>query len=392
MAQNDIRSLPAASAGLTFTTSTTLWQFTSWASAGTVSSDIYITHLIIQVTSKPVNDQTAEILVEIGVGGTGSEVTKIQIPYTARRDTAVGYRFDAPITFYLPEPFTVPSGSQVSVRVANNGGVSASFDGVKIVYIEGVSSQTLTVPLLSDGDTLHQPTISPQAVAITVPILSDADTLYEPTITQVGASQDLTVPLFTNSIVLYDPVVTPQSVNLSVPLLTNESSLFSPSLVQQQSISLSLLTNDSTDFPPIITVGSVDISLPNIDNSTILFSPSISPQAIELQMPLIDSVNVFYEPTVSTGSVVVEVGLLDNLNELFPMAIEGVAPLGLYLPIIDASSFIYDPIITNSNPEPVPSDNYLTDGYSVKENRLLRLKADDEEVITFIKVFLQCQG
>jgi len=43
-------------------------------------------------------------------------------------------------------------------------------------------------------------------------------------------------------------------------------------------------------------------------------------------------------------------------------------------------------------PEPPVSPNFLTDGYVKKSTLELRLKADDEEVITFIKVFLQCQG
>ena len=78
---------------------------------------------------------TYEFLLEIGIGDAGSEVSKIQVPYSYRADTGVGYWLLKPINFFLAEPFSVSSGSRIAVRLTNSQG-SDTVSGVKIMYME----------------------------------------------------------------------------------------------------------------------------------------------------------------------------------------------------------------------------------------------------------------
>lgn len=90
-----------------------------------------------------------------------------------------------------------------------------------------VPAQDLIIPLLSNSNTLFEPTLIPQAVTIQLPLLSNSNTLYDATL--VPGPVNIQIPLFTNSDSLFSPTIVPvQSIQL--PLFSNSDSLYAPSL------------------------------------------------------------------------------------------------------------------------------------------------------------------
>jgi hypothetical protein len=124
--------------------SSSSWVLGSWVKIiGSTSCDIYINGFQFQTTYVSAADTTREQLWEIGIGGLGSEVTQLQFPSSFRNDTAVGYYLDTK-TYFLPEPYFVPMGSRISVRVANGHANAVTYEGVKLMY------QAAGLPLETD--------------------------------------------------------------------------------------------------------------------------------------------------------------------------------------------------------------------------------------------------
>jgi len=136
MAANQILSLPAAATGLAPVSSATAWTFgTAVTASASLPAGINIIGLQFQVTNIPTVDTTQQILFDITVGG----ITKVQIPYTQRSDTAVGFYPSVPYsggTVFLPEPYKVPGGSAVAVQVTDSLSSAITYNGVKILYQE----------------------------------------------------------------------------------------------------------------------------------------------------------------------------------------------------------------------------------------------------------------
>jgi hypothetical protein len=103
-------------------------------SAGS-AMDISIISLLFQVTNIPGISTTREYLFEIGVGVSGAEVVQVQIPYSVRMDTAVGYYLTSQ-SLYLPEPLIVLANKRIAVRCYNNAAAATAQSGVKL-FIKG---------------------------------------------------------------------------------------------------------------------------------------------------------------------------------------------------------------------------------------------------------------
>jgi hypothetical protein len=137
-----IRSIPQNLAGITLTVPATAWAYSQWkVIAPTTNGVMDILSVAFQVTRITTADTTYEILLELGFGRPGYEVTKVQIPYSFRSDTAVGFYLDTRV--FLPELVTVPAGTTVSVRIANS---TASADTVNGIYLGVISSKTPIQP------------------------------------------------------------------------------------------------------------------------------------------------------------------------------------------------------------------------------------------------------
>lgn len=136
MAVNQFLSIPAAATGAAPVSSATAWTFgtaVSISSATTV--DMVVIGFQFQNTDIPALDVNQNILFEVTVGG----VTKLQIPFNMKADTLVGYDFansSAIQAFYFPEPYYIPRGSNVQVKVTDSIAAALTYNGVKLLYQE----------------------------------------------------------------------------------------------------------------------------------------------------------------------------------------------------------------------------------------------------------------
>ena len=133
---------PAAVTGLTVTSGAGAWGFGAWVEVTASSTaTIYLQGITFEPTTDPSNDATVQFLFEVGIGAPSAEVTKVQIPYSFRRDTHAGYYFIDPIRIFLPEPYLIPTGTRIAVRITDSVASSLNYS-IKIFYNE---ETTLTV-------------------------------------------------------------------------------------------------------------------------------------------------------------------------------------------------------------------------------------------------------
>ncbi|MFZ2541121.1 MAG: hypothetical protein WAW75_05025 [Gallionella sp.] len=152
MAQNDFRSLPANAAGLTPASSASAWAYGAWVQASaSLASDIYVQGLVFEVTNVVGLDTTVQQLFEIGTGAGGAEATKIQLPWSIRQDTLVGYYKTNSYAIYLPEPMLIAQGTRVAVRCTDSLASAITYNGVKIRYMEGATTANAASYLMLMG-------------------------------------------------------------------------------------------------------------------------------------------------------------------------------------------------------------------------------------------------
>lgn len=128
-------SLPNSAAGFTPASAASSWGYGAWTqlSAG-LDVDVYISGITFQVINTPALDTTVQQLFEIGIGAIGSEVVAIQIPFSIRADTLVGYFRSDIYTVSLPEPMLTSARTCIAIRVADSLATAITYDGFKIMY------------------------------------------------------------------------------------------------------------------------------------------------------------------------------------------------------------------------------------------------------------------
>jgi hypothetical protein len=153
MALAQFLSLPAIEAGKAPVSSASAWAFGNWVEiSASITTDIYLIGIQFQLGStKPSLDTTTQQLFEIGIGGSGAEVTKLQFPYSFRKDTAVGYYHTKTINVFLPEPYFIQGLSRVAVRATDSIASAITYTNFKIFYREG---GVYTVKALADSVTM----------------------------------------------------------------------------------------------------------------------------------------------------------------------------------------------------------------------------------------------
>lgn len=156
MAASDYVSFPAAANGLSRTSNATAWVHSTWIElfpdSQFPSTDVAIVGVDCSIGSVVTADTTIEFLMELGTGTAGSEVTKVQIPWSLRSDTSANYFLGIADRFlWLPEPFKVPAGTRVAVRIASS---AASFvnNGISVHIRELSSGQTITLTPATETD------------------------------------------------------------------------------------------------------------------------------------------------------------------------------------------------------------------------------------------------
>lgn len=135
---NRYLSYPAAAAGISKASSgSTAWSFSTYIEivpVNTITATYYIAGFTwMWHTPTQAADITHEVLFELATGAGGSEVLIIQIPSSARCDTAVG---NVPSNFVmLPEPKQIAANTRISMRVAQSLATTVhTYTGVKIWY------------------------------------------------------------------------------------------------------------------------------------------------------------------------------------------------------------------------------------------------------------------
>lgn len=123
---------------------------------------MYITGIQFQPTDVAGADITYELLFEIGFGKSGNEVVRIQIPYSYRSDTAVGYYLGYR-TVFLAEPVYVPISTIVSIR-SNSSSPTRTINGVKLLVMDDTLPIQPTEATLSNN---YRHVSAPSGISVT---------------------------------------------------------------------------------------------------------------------------------------------------------------------------------------------------------------------------------
>lgn len=159
---------------------------------------------------------------------------------------------------------------------------------IAIAVKESSSGTTLTMPLLTNANTLYVPTITTGPVSISPPLITNTSVLYTPSIFQL-----LTTPLIASTNVLYPPSLTVGPVTVTMPLLTNSNTLYTPTVTRGPvSVAPPLLTNTNVLYAPSLIYV---VSMPFISSVATAFSPNIFKI---LLMPFLTNSNTLYTPRV----------------------------------------------------------------------------------------------
>jgi hypothetical protein len=133
-AKSRFYSLPADATGAAPVSGASAWAFGSAVTlSASLPTDIYVIGIQFQNTDIPALDVNQDILFEVTVGGT----TKLQVPFNMNADTLVGYNFTSTASiqaFYFPEPYVIPAGSAVAVKVTDSIAAALTYNGVKLIY------------------------------------------------------------------------------------------------------------------------------------------------------------------------------------------------------------------------------------------------------------------
>jgi hypothetical protein len=130
-------SSPDSSSGVIPASAASAWGFGSRVEAlGAWPFDVALTGISFEVDEVLAVDTTREVLIEIATGDPGSEVTKVQIPYSFRNDTAVGYYSQDHVEIFFPEPVVITAFTRLSVRIADSKTTANNYDAFKIFFRE----------------------------------------------------------------------------------------------------------------------------------------------------------------------------------------------------------------------------------------------------------------
>jgi len=128
---------PDASSGVVCSTPASAWGFSAYAEAlAAWSFDIAITGISFEVDEALAVDTTRELVIEIATGDPGSETTILQIPYSFRNDTNVGYYSQDHVEIFFPEPVVITSPTRLSARIADNKTSATTYDAIKVFFRE----------------------------------------------------------------------------------------------------------------------------------------------------------------------------------------------------------------------------------------------------------------
>ncbi len=179
MAANQFLSLTGAATGLAPASAASAWGYGSYVeivSAASNTTGKSIIGLSFQVTNVPALDTTHELIFDIGTGAGGAEVTKLQVPYSFRNDTQIGYYLTNTLNVFFPEPYFLAGGTRLAVKVADTLASAITYNGVKVLYEELAPALTQAAfRLYEDGTEAGSTAIAAQDTNITRDVTADSN-------------------------------------------------------------------------------------------------------------------------------------------------------------------------------------------------------------------------
>lgn len=205
----------------------------------------------------------------------------------------------------------------------------------------GPAAQDLTLPAISDSDTLYGPSVSPGAVSVTLPAISDGDTLHAPS---AAATYGVTLPQISDEDTLYGPVLAPGAVGATLPHIGSVSSLLAPTVAPGAvSVTLPLLASSSTLSAPSVAAV-YGLTLPALTDGDTVTAPSVAPGAVGLVLPQISDGDTLHGPTVSAGGLLVLPAIPSGTSIHAPAV--GAGAVGLTLPQISSGTSLHVPAVS----------------------------------------------
>ncbi len=123
------------------------WSYGDWMVLdSSVPNTINIVGFSFSWTYVPAVDTTIECVFDISVAERGKREVDIQLPFSLRSDTAVGYYMNKSNLVYLPEGYVVPAGSEIAVRVADSIVGNLGYDCISLMV------ETTTAVNISPGN------------------------------------------------------------------------------------------------------------------------------------------------------------------------------------------------------------------------------------------------
>jgi hypothetical protein len=118
-------------AGLIVSSPASSWGTGSWTTLIQNCPAVSILGVTAQVTAIQSVDTTEEGVLELATGAVGSEVVKLQLPFSFRSDTAVGY-YLTPLHLFLPEPFSIAANTRLAIRAYDSNSSSRNYHGIRL--------------------------------------------------------------------------------------------------------------------------------------------------------------------------------------------------------------------------------------------------------------------
>jgi hypothetical protein len=132
-------------------------------------------------------------------------------------------------------------------------------------------AQNVTLPFVSETETVYQPTVDPVSVDVTLPFVSETETVYQPSLTLSA-----TLPFVAETETVYQPSITLGAVTVTLSFVSETETVYQPSIQQGlQEVTLSFVTETETVYSPSITLGSVTVVLPLVATAAAVYSPRV---------------------------------------------------------------------------------------------------------------------
>jgi hypothetical protein len=135
-------------------------------------------------------------------------------------------------------------------------------------------AQNVTLPFVTETETVYQPAVDPVSVDVTLPFVSETETVYQPSITP--GAQSVTLTFITETETVYQPSITLGAVTVTLSFVSETETVYQPSIQPVlQEVTLSFVAETETVYSPSITLGAVTVVLPLVATAAAVYTPRV---------------------------------------------------------------------------------------------------------------------